>query len=307
MRASVFRFNNPHLWFFFQPTSTCNKSKDVCFSEVRQKLEKVQIFSFTRGRQGRGKIGTCDSKLAHLITINYQHFEYLFWVKNKTFPRCLYLWWDLLPPQGYSHSYSGMQVGRQSRQRLFDAFRRLEYKCSLHRRCLVLQIHRNSRQSWERNVCAAQRVIPTAQVDLKRTDRNIWGFMASNRWAVHQTLWLSPVNWAAETGRSGGSVCCCGCAQRRALARSQGSAGCGKARWWCRSPVKSSRRRTLTPLLTVSSCWGSTVGNNKRCGWFVGSNSQNLDSVSISFSRKCWKMFFTLPFYIFIRIYVGFT
>lgn len=77
----------------------------------------------------------------------------------------------------------------------------------------------------------------------------------------------SPVNWAAETGRLWGSVCYCGCAQTRALAQSQDSGGCGKARWLCRSPVKNSRRRTLSPPLTVSWCWGPTTAKQKHF-WF---------------------------------------
>lgn len=72
-------------------------------------------------------------------------------------------------------------------------------------------------------------------------------------------FFFPPVNEVAETGMSAGPACCCGCAQRRAPAQSQGLAGCGMARWWCHCPVKCSRRRTLSPLPTVSSCWGSAA------------------------------------------------
>lgn len=64
----------------------------------------------------------------------------------------------------------------------------------------------------------------------------------------------SPLSQAPETGKSGGLVCCCGYAQKSAQAQSWDSAGSGKAHWWCHSPVKSSRKKTLTPLLTTSLC-----------------------------------------------------
>lgn len=79
-----------------------------------------------------------------------------------------------------------------------------------------------------------------------------------------EKIWFSPVNWVAETGRSGGSVCCSGYAQRHALAQIRGLTGCGKAHWWCHYPVKCSKRKTRTPRLTVSWCWGSTVRNDKK-------------------------------------------
>lgn len=65
----------------------------------------------------------------------------------------------------------------------------------------------------------------------------------------------SPLNQAPETGRSGEPVCCCGYVQKSAQVQSWDSAGCGKAHWWCHSPVKSNRKKTLTPLLTDSLCW----------------------------------------------------
>lgn len=65
----------------------------------------------------------------------------------------------------------------------------------------------------------------------------------------------SPLNQAPETGRSGGPACCCGYVQKSAQAQSWDSAGCGKAHWWCHSPVKSSRKKTLIPPLTASLCW----------------------------------------------------
>lgn len=81
---------------------------------------------------------------------------------------CEYLLCDHLSPQGNRHSHSWLQVCRQSRQLLFSAVWRFEYKCTLHCCCLAPQIHRTNSQSRERNVCAAQRATPTTQMDLRR-------------------------------------------------------------------------------------------------------------------------------------------
>lgn len=148
----------------------------------------------------------------------------------------VYLCWDPLPPQTYGHAHSWLQLRGRSRHRPSDTLRRLEDERSLDRRRLVVQVDGDGGQSGERDVGAAQRVVPTAQVHLRRregaeTQSNTPGDTPGDGSDESSALTCRLGCWDRKVRRT------CWLLRMRTEARSGSKSGL--SRWWNGSLVMS--------------------------------------------------------------------